>query len=117
MTRRGEWSSYFLPRCVTNQIMTGAIINGLIALVLMPFAPKRASRTGITGPSILIALATVVVGYCGRLCRVVAGRSRLQDRFPVLDHRAQADERQAVPDLPDLSRAVHRVLRDRAACA
>ena len=29
----------------------------------MPFAPKRASRTGIIGPSILIALATVVVGY------------------------------------------------------
>ena len=29
----------------------------------MPFAPKRASRTGIIGPSILIALATVIVGY------------------------------------------------------
>jgi hypothetical protein len=63
MTRRGEWSSYFLPQGVTNQTMTWAIINGLIALALMPFAPKRASRTGIIGPSVLIALATVIVGY------------------------------------------------------
>jgi hypothetical protein len=55
--------SHFLPQGVTNQIATWAIINGLIALVLMPFAPKRASRTGIIGPSILIALATVIVGY------------------------------------------------------
>ena len=29
----------------------------------MPFAPKRASRAGIIGPSILIALATVIIGY------------------------------------------------------
>jgi hypothetical protein len=35
----------------------------LIALALMPFAPKRASRAGIVGPSILIALATVIAGY------------------------------------------------------
>jgi pimeloyl-ACP methyl ester carboxylesterase len=55
--------SAFLPQGVTNQIMTWAVINGLIALALMPFAPKRASRTGIIGPSILIALATVIVGY------------------------------------------------------
>src|SRR6202043_1575670 len=55
--------SHFLPQGVTNQIMTWAVINGLIALALMPFAPKRASRTGIIGPSILIALATIVVGY------------------------------------------------------
>jgi pimeloyl-ACP methyl ester carboxylesterase len=55
--------SVYLPQGITNQIMVWALINGLIALALMPFAPKRASRTGIIGPSILIALATVVVGY------------------------------------------------------
>jgi hypothetical protein len=38
-------------------------INALIALALMPFAPKRASRTGIIMPSILIALSTIIVGY------------------------------------------------------
>jgi hypothetical protein len=42
--------------------MVWAIINALIALMLMPFAPRRASRAGIIGPSILIA-ATVIVGY------------------------------------------------------
>ena len=45
--------------------MVWAIINALITLALMPFAPKRASRIGIIGPSILIALATVIVGYAG----------------------------------------------------
>jgi pimeloyl-ACP methyl ester carboxylesterase len=55
--------SAFLPQGITNQIMVWAAINGLIALALMPFAPKRASRAGIIGPSILIAVASVVVGY------------------------------------------------------
>jgi pimeloyl-ACP methyl ester carboxylesterase len=55
--------SAFLPQGITNQIMVWAVINGLIALALMPFAPKRARRAGIIGPSILIALATVIVGY------------------------------------------------------
>jgi pimeloyl-ACP methyl ester carboxylesterase len=55
--------SAFLPQGITNQIMVWAVINGLIALALMPFAPKRASRAGIIGPSILIAVASVVVGY------------------------------------------------------
>jgi pimeloyl-ACP methyl ester carboxylesterase len=55
--------SAFLPQGITNQIVVWAIINGLITLALMPFAPKRASRTGIIGPSILIAILTVVVGY------------------------------------------------------
>src|SRR3984893_14022985 len=50
--------SHFLPQGVTNQIMTWGIINGLIAL-----APKRPSGPGIIGPSVLIALATVIVGY------------------------------------------------------
>jgi pimeloyl-ACP methyl ester carboxylesterase len=53
----------WLPQGITNQIMVWALINALIALALMPFAPKRASRAGIIGPSILIALATVIAGY------------------------------------------------------
>jgi len=55
--------SAFLPQGVTNQVMVWVIINALIALALMPFAPKRASRIGIIGPSILIAIATIIVGY------------------------------------------------------
>jgi pimeloyl-ACP methyl ester carboxylesterase len=55
--------SAFLPQGITNQIMVWAIINGLITLALMPFVPKRKSRAGIIGPSILIALATIIVGY------------------------------------------------------
>jgi pimeloyl-ACP methyl ester carboxylesterase len=55
--------SAWLPQGITNQILVWAVINGLIALALMPFAPKRASRAGIIGPSILIALITVIVGY------------------------------------------------------
>jgi MFS family permease len=52
-----------LPQGITNQIMVWAIINALIALALMPFAPKRATRAGIIGPSFLIAIATVIIGY------------------------------------------------------
>jgi pimeloyl-ACP methyl ester carboxylesterase len=55
--------SAYLPQGITNQIMVWAVINALIALALMPFAPKRSSRTGVIGPSILIALATVIAGY------------------------------------------------------
>ncbi|HEY4971992.1 MAG TPA: hypothetical protein VII41_00210, partial [Steroidobacteraceae bacterium] len=55
--------SAWLPQGITNQIMVWAIINALITLALMPFAPKRASRGGIIGPSILIALLTIIVGY------------------------------------------------------
>jgi pimeloyl-ACP methyl ester carboxylesterase len=55
--------SVYLPQGITNQIMVWAIINALIALALMPFAPRRASRAGIIVPSILIALATIIVGY------------------------------------------------------
>jgi pimeloyl-ACP methyl ester carboxylesterase len=53
----------FLPQGITNQIIVWAIINALITLALMPLAPKRASRGGIIGPSILIALLTIIVGY------------------------------------------------------
>ena len=55
--------SRYLPQGVTNQIMVWALINALIALALMPFAPKRAKRNGIVWPSILIALITFIVGY------------------------------------------------------
>src|ERR1700744_6678093 len=55
--------SRFLPQGITNQILVWAVINGLVALALMPFAPKRARRSGIIGPSILIALVTGAVGY------------------------------------------------------
>ena len=57
----------FLPQGITNQIMVWAVINALITLALMPFAPKRASRAGIIGPSILIALLTVIAGYAALL--------------------------------------------------
>jgi pimeloyl-ACP methyl ester carboxylesterase len=55
--------SAFLPQGITNQIVLWAVINALITLALMPFAPKRASRIGLIGPSIVIALATILVGY------------------------------------------------------
>ena len=55
--------SAYLPQGITNEIMVWAIINGIITLALMSFAPKRASRVGIIVPSILIALATIIVGY------------------------------------------------------
>jgi pimeloyl-ACP methyl ester carboxylesterase len=55
--------SPLLPQGITNQIVVWAIINALIALALLPLAPKRASRAGIVGPSILIAILTVLAGY------------------------------------------------------
>jgi len=55
--------SAYLPQGITNQILVWAVLNAIITLALMPFVPKRASRAGIIGPSILIALATVVIGY------------------------------------------------------
>ena len=55
--------SAWLPQGITNQIMVWAVINGLITLALIPFAPKRASRAGIIGQSVAIAVATVAIGY------------------------------------------------------
>jgi pimeloyl-ACP methyl ester carboxylesterase len=55
--------SAWLPQGITNQIVVWALINALIALALRPFAPKRASRAGIVGQSVVIAIATVVIGY------------------------------------------------------
>ncbi|WP_229196445.1 alpha/beta hydrolase family protein [Bradyrhizobium acaciae] len=55
--------SAFLPQGITNQILVWAIVNVLITLALMPFAPKRATRAGLVGQSIVIAVASVAVGY------------------------------------------------------
>jgi pimeloyl-ACP methyl ester carboxylesterase len=55
--------SAFLPQGITNQIMVWAVINGLITLALMRFAPKRASRRGIVLQSAVIAIASVAIGY------------------------------------------------------
>jgi pimeloyl-ACP methyl ester carboxylesterase len=53
----------WLPQGITNQIVVWAVINAVIALALMPFAPKRARRRGIVGLSIAIAVATIAAGY------------------------------------------------------
>jgi pimeloyl-ACP methyl ester carboxylesterase len=55
--------SAFLPQGITNQILAWAVINGLITLALMRFAPKRASRSGIVLQSVVIAIASVAIGY------------------------------------------------------
>jgi pimeloyl-ACP methyl ester carboxylesterase len=55
--------SKFLPQGITNQILAWVVINALITLALMRLAPRRKSRTGIFGASLLIAVASVAVGY------------------------------------------------------
>ncbi len=55
--------SALLPQGITNQILVWAVINGLITLALMRFAPKRASRSGIVVQSAVIAIASVAIGY------------------------------------------------------
>ncbi len=55
--------SAFLPQGITNQILVWAVINGLITLALMRFAPKRASRSDIVVQSAVIAIASVTIGY------------------------------------------------------
>jgi hypothetical protein len=56
-------ASNVLPQGITNQILTWAVVNALITLALMSFAPRRKSRGGIIGPSILIAVVTAAIGY------------------------------------------------------
>jgi pimeloyl-ACP methyl ester carboxylesterase len=59
----------WLPQGITNQIVVWALINAAIALLLMPFAPKRASRRGLVGLSVAIAVITVAIWRCGhRTC-------------------------------------------------
>jgi pimeloyl-ACP methyl ester carboxylesterase len=55
--------SAYLPQGITNQIMVWAVINALITLALMRFAPRRARRGGIVLQSVVIAVLTVMVGY------------------------------------------------------
>ncbi|MEH2526604.1 MULTISPECIES: alpha/beta hydrolase family protein [unclassified Bradyrhizobium] len=55
--------SAFLPQGIANQILAWAVINGLITLALMRFTPKRASRSGIVAQSVVIAIASVAIGY------------------------------------------------------
>ena len=45
----------FMPQNITNQIAIWALVNALLTLALLYFAPKRTPRTGIVVPSILIA--------------------------------------------------------------
>jgi hypothetical protein len=56
-------ASAYLPQGITNQIATWAVVNAVLTLVLLYFAPKRTPRSGIVVPSILIAVATVAIGY------------------------------------------------------
>jgi pimeloyl-ACP methyl ester carboxylesterase len=56
-------ASPYLPQSITNQIAAWAVINAILTLVLLWFAPRRATRMGIVFPSILIAIATVAIGY------------------------------------------------------
>lgn len=55
--------SAFLPQGISNQILVWAVINALITLALMPYAPRRASRAGIAAQSVIIAVASVAIGY------------------------------------------------------
>jgi len=56
------WKPY-MPQGVNNQIMAWAVVNLVITLILMRFAPKRPSRSGIIGASFGIAILTVAIGY------------------------------------------------------
>jgi pimeloyl-ACP methyl ester carboxylesterase len=60
-------ASPYLPQGITNQIATWALVNAVLTLVLLYFAPKRTARSGIVVPSILIAAATVAIGYLSLL--------------------------------------------------
>jgi pimeloyl-ACP methyl ester carboxylesterase len=60
-------ASPYLPQGITNQIATWALVNAALTLVLLYFAPKRTPRSGIIVPSILIAAATVAIGYLSLL--------------------------------------------------
>lgn len=53
----------WLPQGITNQILVWVLVNLVITLLLMRFAPKRPSRSGIIGASVGIAVVTVAIGY------------------------------------------------------
>jgi pimeloyl-ACP methyl ester carboxylesterase len=56
-------ASRWLPQTFGSQIMAWAVINLIITLTLMPFAPRSQERKGIVIPSVLIAVAVVVCAY------------------------------------------------------
>jgi pimeloyl-ACP methyl ester carboxylesterase len=60
-------ASPYLPQGITNQIATWALVNAVLTLVLLYFAPRRTPRAGIIVPSVLIAAATVAIGYLSLL--------------------------------------------------
>jgi pimeloyl-ACP methyl ester carboxylesterase len=62
----------YLPQGITNQIAFWALVNAVLTLVLLYFAPKRMPRPGIVVPSILIAAATVAIGYLSLILADVA---------------------------------------------
>jgi pimeloyl-ACP methyl ester carboxylesterase len=54
---------HWLPQGITNQILVWALLNLVITLILMRFAPRRPSRTGVVAASIGIGILTVAIGY------------------------------------------------------
>lgn len=60
-------ASPYLPQGITNQIAAWALVNAILTLILLRFSQKRATRAGIILPSILIAIATVGIGYLSLL--------------------------------------------------
>ena len=105
--------SALLPQGITNQILVWAVINGLITLALMPFAPKRASRSGIVGQSVVIAVATVAIGYAALWLADLA--FKIDFRFWIVALKLMS-AKQFLIFLIYLG-AVHGLLRDRAARA
>ncbi len=53
----------FMPQVFGNAILAWAVINLVITLALMRFAPASQERKGLVGSSILIALAVVIIAY------------------------------------------------------
>jgi len=55
-------ASRLLPQAFTTQIVVWGLLNAVITLALLPLLPTRASRKGVAGQAVLIALATVAAG-------------------------------------------------------
>lgn len=56
-------ASALFRQTFTSQVMAWAIINLVITLALLRWAPKSFERRGILAPSLLIALAVAAIGY------------------------------------------------------
>jgi pimeloyl-ACP methyl ester carboxylesterase len=55
--------SRLLPQGITNQIMVWALLNGLVTIVLILLSRRKPKLVTRWFPSVLIALATVAIGY------------------------------------------------------